>query len=151
MHKIYMIKIFWVWNGSHDSHDEHSHEIHGHEWWHEEGEEVGQVAIDIIETEDVLSIIAPIAWVDFEEIDLSLNKNILTIRWRRDIPEIYHEEKVTIRNKECFWGEFVRNVILPENLDFDSIEAQMHNNLLIVTIEKLRFNTQNIKINRLTD
>lgn len=147
-----MIKIFWVGSTSHWHDSEDSHEIDTSEYlgWHEEGEEVGQVAIDIIETDDVLSIIAPIAWVDFEEIDLSLNKNILTIRWRRNIPEIYHEEKVIIRNKECFWGEFVRNIILPENLDFDSIEAQMHNNLLIVSIEKLRFNTQNIKINRFT-
>lgn len=147
-----MIKIFWVGNENQHSHgeEEESHEIHGHEGGHnEEWETVGQVALDIVETEEYLSIVAPIAGVEFEDIDLSLNKNILTIKGRRNVPEIYHEEKVMIRNKECFWGEFVRNIILPENLNFDSIEAQMFNNLLVISIEKLRFNTQNIKINRL--
>jgi HSP20 family molecular chaperone IbpA len=148
------MKIFWVWHDDnhHNHHDDESHEIHGHEGWeHWEEENIWQVAVDIIETDEILSIIAPIAWVDFADIDISLNKNILTIRGKRSIPEIYHEERVIVRNKECFWWEFVRNIILPENLDFDSIEAQMHNNLLMVSIEKLRFNTQNIKINRLTD
>ena len=53
-----------------------------------------------------------------------------------------------MRNSECFWGDFVRNVLLPDNLDFDNIQASMENNLLIITIQKLQFNSQSIKINR---
>jgi len=53
-----------------------------------------------------------------------------------------------VRNQECFWGKFLRNVILPDNLDFDSIKANLENNLLIVTIQKLQFSSQNIKIDR---
>gem|GEM_PF-1018939 len=40
-------------------------------------------------------------------------------------------------------------MILPENLDFDTIKAQMDNNLLTISIEKLRFSSQYIKINRM--
>jgi HSP20 family molecular chaperone IbpA len=43
----------------------------------------------------------------------------------------------------------VRNVILPENLDFWAIKAVMENNLLIISIPKLRFDSQNIKVNRI--
>jgi HSP20 family molecular chaperone IbpA len=55
----------------------------------------------------------------------------------------------TIRNSECYWGRFVRNIILPENLDFEMIKAVMENNLLKVTFPKLHISSQNIKINRI--
>ncbi|MBT3726591.1 Hsp20/alpha crystallin family protein [bacterium] len=53
-------------------------------------------------------------------------------------PEIY-TINAKVRNNECFWGNFERNIILPENLDFDSIKASLENNLLIITISKLKF------------
>lgn len=117
----------------------------------EEKGDAGQVALDIVETKDAIFIIAPIAGVELEDIDVSLNKNLLTIRGHRAKPDIYSELGAEIRNSECFWGEFIRNVILPENLDFDSVKAQMDDNLLIITLQKLRFNTREIKIDRVED
>ncbi|MBT6778792.1 Hsp20 family protein [bacterium] len=38
--------------------------------------------------------------------------------------------------------------MLPENLDFDSIKANLENNLLVITIQKLSFTSQSIKIDR---
>jgi HSP20 family molecular chaperone IbpA len=37
---------------------------------------------------------------------------------------------------------------LPENLDFDSIKANLENNLLVVTIQKIELSSNNIKIDR---
>ena len=56
---------------------------------------------------------------------------------------------IDIKSSECFWGSFVRNIILPDNLDFDNISAAMENNLLHITIQKLQFSSQNIKIDRI--
>jgi HSP20 family molecular chaperone IbpA len=57
---------------------------------------------------------------------------------------------ITVRNSECYWGKFSRNIILPDNLDADSIEASMENNLLMIAIRKLYYETKNnIKINRM--
>lgn len=137
-----MLKIFWV--TSDDKNPEFEQEI---DLENELEEEVWQVAVDILETPYELIIMAPIAWIELEDIDLSFNKSILTIKWYRNKPEIYSEE-ITVRNSECFWWKFVRNIILPENLDFDNIKASLENNLLIVTIQKLHFSSQNIKINR---
>ncbi|MGB2110605.1 MAG: Hsp20/alpha crystallin family protein [Patescibacteria group bacterium] len=54
-----------------------------------------------------------------------------------------------IRNSECYWGKFSRNIILPDNLNADTIEATMENNLLMIRIEKNQYETKNsIKINR---
>lgn len=111
-------------------------------------EEVWQVAVDILETPYEIIILAPIAWLELEDIDLSFNKSILTIKWFRNKPEIYSSD-VVVKNSECFWWKFVRNIILPENLDFDNIKATLENNLLVITIQKLQFSSQNIKIDRL--
>jgi HSP20 family molecular chaperone IbpA len=69
----------------------------------------------------------------------------LTIEGTRKKPEIY-SSGIIVRNSECFWWKFKRNVILPENLDFESIKANLENNLLMITIPKLKFSSQSIKI-----
>jgi HSP20 family molecular chaperone IbpA len=92
-------------------------------------------------------ILAPVAWIELEDIDLLFNENVLTIKWIRKKPEIYSSTAI-LRNIECFWGEFKRNIILPENLDFEAIKATLENSLLLVTIPKLKFSSQSIKIER---
>lgn len=111
-------------------------------------ENIGQIALDILETNDAIIIVAPIGGISLDDIDLSLNGSVLTIRSQRKKPYFYDSVWIMVRNSECFWWDFVRNIILPENLDFDNIRAQMENNLLVITIEKLRFSSQNIKIDR---
>jgi len=137
-----MLKIFWVANN--EEVNEYTEEINLEE---ELEDNVWQVAIDILETPYEMIILAPIAWIELDDIDLSFNKSILTIKWYRQKPEIYSDD-IIVRNQECFWWKFLRNVILPDNLDFDSIKANLENNLLVITIQKLQFSSQNIKIDR---
>jgi HSP20 family molecular chaperone IbpA len=40
-------------------------------------------------------------------------------------------------------------VILPENLALNKIKAYMQNNLLVITIPKLKFDSKAIKINKM--
>lgn len=137
-----MIKLFWVW-------EENFKELDGEikETEIKETEE-WQIALDIIENNYEIIIIAPIAWVDLDDIDVSLNNSVLTISWFRKKPDIYNNMENIIRNNECFWGKFLRNIILPDNMDFDTIKASMENNLLVINIQKLKFNSKNIKINK---
>jgi len=145
-----MIKIFGVggeeWENqggtTHGISDETQSELH---------EEIGQIALDILDNGDQIFIVAPIAGIELDDIDVYLNQSTLTLRWSRQKPEELYNETTDIKNSECFWGKFVRNVILPENLDFSQIKAVMENNLLIVSIPKIRFNSQNIKINKIED
>ncbi len=113
-----------------------------------EDENVGQIALDILESESLVVIIAPLAWVDISNVDISISKNVLTISWERNRPDIYNStSKILI--EECFFGPYSRSVILPENLDFNKIRAVMENNLLIIEIPKLKLDSFNIKINKL--
>lgn len=138
-----MLKMFWIWKN-----DEKVLDIELEKDVLDEENE-WQIALDIIETSSSLVILAPIAWLELDEIDITLNKSKLIISWERTKPDIFYSEDSILRNSECYRWKFSRNIILPENLDFDKIKAVMENNLLIVTIPKLHISTQNIKINRI--
>lgn len=142
-----MFKLFWVW-GQPESIPSLQTEIIDND---EEisDEDVGQVALDVLESENEVYIITPIAWVEKEDIHVGLNKTILTIKWTRKQPEPYKYQDIVLRNSECFWWRFVRNIILPENLALNKIKADMENNMLILTIPKMRFDSKTIKINKI--
>lgn len=139
-----MFKLFWVsgWDEDEEDLEVLDKEIS------ENDNDLGQISLDIIEKKDSIIIIAPIAWVLLKNIDLTVNKNVLVISWNREKPFDYYEWNI-IRNSECFWWEFVRNIILPENMDFDNIKAVMENNLLIVNIPKISLDSKTIKINKI--
>jgi len=139
-----MFKLFWVWWWNENDYETLDEEIKENE------NNVWQVALDVIEKDDSITIIAPIAWIDLKDIDLTIKSSVLQITWKRKKPDIYYEKWI-IRNNECFWWEFIRNIILPENLDSNHIKAIMENNLLIIHIPKLTLNTKNIKIDKITD
>lgn len=140
-----MFKLFWV---DEEENQKNTIEVEMIDK-EEEEQEVWQIALDILEWNDSLYIVAPIAWVEYEDIDLSIQKTILTIKWTREKPKEYYEDWIILRNSECFWWKFIRNIILPENLALNKIKAYMHNNLLIIIIPKLRFDTKTIKINKM--
>lgn len=156
----------WSNHGHDKGHDKsHGHDNHSHDkhWHHDNGhgsvevkmedddiveEELGQVALDILDCHDMIVIMAPIAGMDTEKIDISISRNILTISWERRRPDIY-DSADRILVEECFFGPFSRSVILPENLAFNKIHADMENNLLSIEIPKLLFGEKTIKINKL--
>lgn len=136
------MKYFWVWAQSEDIIEEEVEEE-----LEEDLSEAGQIALDILETDDEMILLAPIGGIDLGDVDLSFNQSVLTIKWKRNKPTMYYDN-VEVRNQECHWGKFERSIILPENLDFDTIQASLENNLLVITIGKLEFASQNIKINK---
>jgi HSP20 family protein len=137
------MKLFWVWQEEEIEELEEELDIPM-----ENNEDVGQLALDILETDNEVIILSPIAWIDLSEIDVSYNNGVLVLQWNRKKPLIF-DQNVIVRNNECFWGQFSRNIILPENLNSNTIEATMEHNLLVITIQKLHFGDNNsIKINR---
>ena len=113
-----------------------------------EDEAVGQIALDVLENHQSIYILIPVAGVELQDIDISVHETTLTISWVRNKPKEFYEHAMEVKNEECFWGKFLRNVILPENMDFSQVRAVMEHNLLVVHIPKIRFDSQNIKINR---
>jgi len=141
-----MFKVFWV--GEEDNNFKNLKPLDVTSKPQETMDDSGQIALDIVESDDELLVVAPVAWIDLDDIDIFMNNSVLTIRGSREKPsEIYTPDHI-LRNSECFWGKFVRNIILPENLDFNKIKAVMENNLLVLRIPKLSFGSQSIKIDK---
>ena len=111
-------------------------------------EDIWQVALDILEIEDSIVVVTPLAGMDTDNVDIAIARNILTISGERTRPEVYHSA-IRILNEECFFWPFSRSIILPENLELNKIHATMENNLMMIDIPKLRFPSKNIKIDKL--
>lgn len=112
----------------------------------ENEEWVGQIALDIIETESDMTIIVPIAGLDIDDIEIEIKDYVLSIEGERKRLPIYGEWDILVQ--ECFFGKFARSIIMPENLNFDEISAVMENNLLVIKLPKHVHASKTIKINR---
>lgn len=109
--------------------------------------DLGQIALDVLDFSDKIIIVAPIAGVDPADVDISLSRNILTLSGTRTEPKIYDEAKRMLV-EECFYGNFSRSIILPENLGFDEIDATVEHNVITIRIPKLKLISKSISVKK---
>jgi len=98
------------------------------------GDSEGQLTIDVYQTENDIVIKSTIAGVKPEDLDVSINNDMVTIRGERK-----NEEKIENENyyyQECYWGAFSRSVILPVEVIADKAEASMKNGILTIRLPK---------------
>ncbi len=104
----------------------------------------GQLIIDIYQTETELIIQSAIAGIMSEDIDIVMEKDVITIRGIREKP---FEEKGDYFIQECYWGPFSRKIILPVEIDPDRTEASMKEGILTIRMPKtLREKRRKIRI-----
>jgi HSP20 family protein len=105
-----------------------------------EVEEEGQLAIDMYQTPNEIVVKTMIAGVKQEDLDVSITRDLVTIRGKRD------ETNDTAGNdyfhKELYWGTFSRTIILPQEIDVDESEAINKNGLLTIRMPKIDKNRQ---------
>ena len=89
---------------------------------------------DIREEETQFVIHADLPGVEPKNIDVSLEKGVLTIRGRRDLES--RDEKKGFRRVERVSGEFFRRFSLPDTADAQSVKARFTNGVLEVSIPK---------------
>lgn len=103
-----------------------------HSWLDEEDD--GQLAIDVFQTEDEIVIVAPIAGVRKEDLDIAINDEMVTIKGTRKPEAKPGDEHFYLQ--ECYWGPFSRNYILPIAVLHDHAKAALKDGLLTITIPK---------------
>ncbi|PIR95192.1 hypothetical protein COT95_00040 [Candidatus Falkowbacteria bacterium CG10_big_fil_rev_8_21_14_0_10_37_6] len=108
--------------------------------WFDQDYEEGQLAIDVYQTEKDIVVKSTIAGVKPEDIDISVNNDMLTIRGVRKLAEEVSEENYFYQ--ECYWGSFSRSIILPIEVKTDKIDAIIENGVLTVKLPKIKTNTQ---------
>ena len=92
---------------------------------------------DVVETRNDLLVVLDAPGLDPEDIELSLENNVLTVSGERRSEWGEGEgEKQTWHLAERRYGKFSRSFELPRDVDQDRIEARFHNGVLTVTIPK---------------
>jgi len=95
----------------------------------------GELAIDVYQTDNNIVIQSAIAGVKSDEIDISVEDDIVTIRGVRKNPEQNDEKQYF--HEECFWGPFSRQVFLPEEIDTQNVEASFKNGILTLRLPRI--------------
>jgi len=99
------------------------------------GDEEGQLTIDVYQTENDLVIQSAVAGVKPEDLDISIEREIITIRGER---EKQSQENGDYFIQECFWGPFSRQVILPVEVDSGRAKAIFKEGVLTIRIPKIQ-------------
>ena len=101
----------------------------------ENNNDLGELVVDVYETDKEVVVESAIAGVAADELDISLEQDILIIRGERKDPAETDKEK-NYFIKECFFGPFEKEIILPKEVDTSQIKAKMKNGLLIIRLPK---------------
>ena len=90
--------------------------------------------IDIFETKNHYIVTAELAGVSQNDINLSIEKNVLTISGEKK--EIEQEKETTIYKKERNFGKFSRSIEFPEKANPEVANAEFKDGVLTIKIEK---------------
>jgi HSP20 family protein len=94
----------------------------------------GQLTLDIYETDDEFIIQSTVAGVKPEDLDISIDGDLVSIKGSRE--RFSEEKKGKYIYQECYWGEFSREIILPEEVDETKIEATIKNGVFTLKLPK---------------
>jgi len=113
--------------------------------WMEEDNEEGQLTVDVYQTGDDIIIKTIVAGVRPEDIDVSITRDMVTIKGKRE------KEKTVAENdyfhKELYWGAFSRTILLPQEIEPDEAEASEKNGLLVLRLPKIdKEKKKNLKV-----
>ncbi len=103
------------------------------EWLPEMGQ--GQLVVDIYEKVDVLIIKSAVAGVKSQDIDITVETDLVVIRGERLKDEQDKIERYYYQ--ECFWGKFSRTLILPCPVKPDQVRANFKNGILTIVLPKI--------------
>jgi len=96
----------------------------------------GKLPIDVFQDSKNIFIKAPMPGIDTEDIDISINNDMVTIRAKRDWTDEIAEDDYFY--KECHWGSISRTIILPAEIMANKVQATLKNGVLTVTLPKAK-------------
>ena len=103
--------------------------------WIEEDNGEGQLTVDVYQTPEDIIIQTMVAGVKPEDLNISINRDMVTIKGRRDGSRSMKDDNYFF--KELYWGSFSRTVLLPQEIDIDASEALEKHGLLTIRLPKL--------------
>ena len=103
--------------------------------WLEEEEKDGELTVDVHQTSDKIIVKTMVAGVRPEDLDISITRDMVTIRGKREEERSVKDEDFFYR--ELYWGSFSRTISLPQEVEIDTAEAVEKHGLLILKLTKV--------------
>ncbi len=103
-------------------------------WMEEENEEM-ELAVDVYQTPTDIIVQTMVAGVKPEDLELTIARDMITIRGKRDDMRNVDEENYF--TKELYWGSFSRTILLPQEIEPEEAEATEKQGLLTVVLQKV--------------
>ncbi len=103
--------------------------------WKDDEEVGGELSVDVYETPTNIIIKAIIAGVKKEDLDISLSRDMVSIKGSRVSEN--NVEDGDYFHKELYWGGFARTILLPQEIDIEKAEAFEDKGLLTLKLPKI--------------
>lgn len=100
--------------------------------WMDGGERVWTPAIDVVRTDNEMTVRADIPGYKPEEVKIEVDDDILTVSGEHMEQEEHKDEEYVRRERR--YGSFTRSMRLPEHVDAKKIKAMTHDGIVEVTI-----------------
>lgn len=124
-----------------------SAQIPSSQWPNEEAPD-GELAVDVYQTNDSIVIQAMVAGVASEDLSVSVTREMVTIKGKREAPKGISTENYFYQ--ELYWGAFSRTILLPAEVETEEVEATEKHGLLTVKLPKIdKDRKQTVKIKSL--
>ncbi|MEK7209194.1 MAG: Hsp20/alpha crystallin family protein [Patescibacteria group bacterium] len=115
-----------------------------HEWLRENAEE-GELSVDVYQTATEIVVKAMISGVKPEDLSISIAREMVTIRGKREETEIISDGDYFQR--ELYWGAFSKTILLPAEVEPEEAEAIERHGLLTIRLPKIdRQKIQKLKV-----
>jgi len=93
----------------------------------------GYPALRVWSDRDRMAITAELPGVAIEDLDISINEDVVTLRGSKRLEEF---EDARYHRRERFCGEFTRTLRLPFRVEPDGIEATLENGVLTLSLPR---------------
>ncbi len=95
----------------------------------------GELPVDMYQTNEEIVIRALVAGVSPNDLDISITRDMVTIRGIRE--EYQETNDDNYFHRELFWGGFSRTLLLPEEVIIDEAQAEEKHGMLEIRLPKL--------------
>ena len=100
----------------------------------DDGKKEWAIPLDVVEQEDELLVRASIPGVKVDDIDVSIENRVLTIKAETKTEAEHQEGGYLVRERRS--GSFLRSLRLPESVDADKAKTSYNDGVLTVNLPK---------------
>ncbi len=113
-----------------------------------------QLPVDVFQSDNEIIIYAQLAGMDMQTLDVSISgeNDIVSIQGSAQRPEQLMYESHASNNgdftlEECHWGDFYRQIILPDEIDPERAEAKTKDGVLVLRLPLVGKQGKGLRLN----